>query len=78
MDELQAEQVRSVEEAEIHVRNLAFRVRALERQVRAHQNLVETMDTPLWKKAIFVLDGWPLFRVVKRPQWRPWRRWWTS
>lgn len=47
-------------------------------RVRALEKLVDLWDSPFWKLALFVLDGWPLRRVVKRPQWRPWRRWWTS
>lgn len=55
----------------VNIDDLANRVRRLEK-------LEDTMNTPLWKKALFALDGWPLFRLAAKPQWRPWRRWWTS
>lgn len=71
-------QVRSIEEAEVHIRSWAVRIHQLERTVRTQQKLIDTMDTPLWKKMIFILDGWPLFRVVSKPQWRPWHQWWIS
>lgn len=42
------------------------------------QDLEEQLDlllTPWWKKVWFVIQGWPLKRVVDHPQWRPWHRW---
>lgn len=54
------------------------RLHILENKVRQLEKLQDTMDAPLWKKFIFLVDGWPLFRVVEKPQWRPWRKWWTS
>ena len=54
-----------------NVNQLAGRIRALEK-------LADAWDSPWWKLALFVIDGWPLRRVVSKPQWRPWRRWWTS
>jgi len=50
----------------------------VEDRLRAVEKIHDVLDSPLWKIALFVLDGWPLRRVVKQPQWRPWRRWWTS
>jgi len=55
----------------VNMRDLRGRVRHLE-------ELEDTMDTPILRKIVFALDGWPLFRITDRPQWRPWRRWWTS
>ena len=54
-----------------NVKQLAGRIRVLEK-------LADVWDSPWWKLALFVIDGWPLRRVVSKPQWRPWRRWWTS
>lgn len=70
--------VRSLSEAEVHVRALTGRVQELERRVRRMEDMYDTYDTPAWKRLLFVLDGWPLWRIVERPQRRPWRRWWTS
>lgn len=50
----------------------------LERRVRRLEKLEDVMNTRLKKRIIFFLDGWPLFRVVDQPQWRPWRRWFRS
>ena len=52
--------------------------RQLEARVRLLEDLVDVNASPLWKRVLFVIDGWPLNRVVDRPQWRPWRRWFTS
>lgn len=70
--------VRDLPSLDAEVDSLWVNVRQLHEAVRRLQELEDTMDTPMWKRAVFVLDGWPLFRVVERPQWRPWRRWWTS
>jgi hypothetical protein len=48
------------------------------REVRELQKENDTfVKTPLWKKCLFWLDGWPLIRIVARRQWRPWHldRW---
>lgn len=70
--------VRSLEEAEQHIGSLTTRVGELERAVRDLQRLEDTMATGLRKRLIFAIDGWPWWRVVARPQRRPWRRWWRS
>lgn len=54
------------------------RARQADGRIRALEKLADVQDSPWWRLAMFVLDGWPLRRVVSRPQWRPWRRWWTS
>jgi len=33
------------------------------------------VETPLWKRLVFWLNGWPMNRLVDRPRWRPWHRW---
>jgi hypothetical protein len=55
----------------VNCRQLAGRVRYLEK-------LADIYESPGWKRLLFVLDGWPAHRVVSRPAWRPWRRWFTS
>ncbi len=70
--------MRSLESVDAEVDALWVNIREVSRQVRQLQKLEDTMNTPLWKRVVFMLDGWPLFRVVEHPQWRPWRRWWTS
>lgn len=55
-----------------NVHQLADRTRMLEKAL-------DTRATPLWRRLLFRLDGWPAwYRVVTHPAWRPWRRWWVS
>jgi hypothetical protein len=72
--------VGSLAEAEAHVASLTNRVDQLEKRVRYHEDLFNTFfDTPLWKRIVFVVDGWPTTRITQEgPRWRPWRRWWRS
>lgn len=73
------ERVRSLEEAEQHVRSLTARVGELERRLRVHDEMMDTRDTAWWRRLLFRVDGWPRWTTVaQRPAWRPWRRWWTS
>jgi hypothetical protein len=58
--------------------SIEFNLVQLRNRVRRLEELEDTMNTPLLRRLLFALDGWPWFRVVERPQWRPWRRWWTS
>ena len=75
-----AYQVRSLDEAAQHVTSLTNRVDRLEKEVRYMADLFDTyFDTPLWKRILFVIDGWPMGGIIGHgPAWRPWRRWWTS
>ncbi len=37
---------------------------------------VDLLDTPLWKLALFRLNGWPRLPIAATDQaWRPWHRW---
>lgn len=72
-------QVRSLEEAQIHIESLISRVVELERRLRVEEEISDTFIlTAWWRQLIFRLDGWSGHRLQDRPQWRPWRRWWTS
>jgi hypothetical protein len=38
---------------------------------------VSLLDSPVWKLALFRLNGWPRLPVLAPEQaWRPWHRWW--
>lgn len=52
-------QLRSLEEAEVHVTSLTVRVEELERRLGDHDKRFNTLQTPLWKRLLFRLDGWP-------------------
>ena len=72
-------QVKSLEEAQVHIDALWQVVQSLERQVRAHDKELDTfVRTVWWRRWLFLADGWSGHRVVDSPAWRPWHRWWTS
>jgi hypothetical protein len=72
--------VPTLDEAETHISSLTVRVDELERLARDHAQRLDTLQTPVWRRIVFRLDGWPGQRDLNadRPSWRPWRRWWTS
>lgn len=71
--------VRSLEEAESHVRSLTTRVHELEQRLTPFDERQDTLDSPRWKRLLFRADGWgPWYRLRVQPKWRPWRRWYTS
>ena len=74
------EKVRSLEEAEQHVQSLSVRMQELERMVIDHEQRFDTLQTSLWKRLLFRIDGWPGQKNLNAdaPKWRPWRGWWTS
>lgn len=40
------------------------------------ENCLETLQTPLWKRVWFRIDGWPGQRNLDAPRraWRPWHK----
>jgi hypothetical protein len=56
------------------------RLKELERKVSDMDQRFDTLQTRLWKRLLFRLDGWPGQNDLNadRPSWRPWRRWWRS
>ena len=72
--------VRSLEEAQQHIVSLTARVDQLEAAASDHAQRFDTLQTALWKRLLFRIDGWPGQRNLNAqgPSWRPWRRWWRS
>ena len=66
--------VRSLEEAEAHVRSLTQRVRSLEQAVSDHAQRFDTLQTPWWKRVWFAIDGWPWYDLNGTQRHRPWHR----
>lgn len=66
--------MRSLEEARQHIASLYARVDALEREVRDQAQRFDTLQTPLWKRLWFRIDGWPGQRDLNadRRARRPW------
>lgn len=61
------------------IESLRVNNQELQKRVRYLEKLLDTRATPLWRRILFRIDGWPSWTVVvNKPQWRPWRKWWTS
>ena len=61
-----------LESIELNQRIQADRIRKLEK-------VIDTRATPLWKRVVFRVDGWPSWAyLADSPSWRPWRKWFTS
>jgi hypothetical protein len=72
-------QVRSFEEAKIHIWSLTSRCTDLERRVRTLEVTRATGVSPWWKRVLFRIDGWGPWWIERDvPRWRPWRRFWTA
>jgi hypothetical protein len=50
------------------------RLDALESRLSDHDQRFDTLQTPLWKRIWFRIDGWPGQRDLNadRRAWRPW------
>jgi hypothetical protein len=73
------EQDQLVQSLRTEVAVLQANVDELTNRCRYLEELIDTFfDSPLWKRLLFMVDGWPADRIAGRPADRPWRRWWTS
>lgn len=52
-------QVKSLEEAQVHIESLTIRIHKLEQMVSDMDQRFDTLQTPLWKRIWFRIDGWP-------------------
>lgn len=45
-------------------------------RIRHLEKCLDTLQTPVWKRAWFRIDGWPGQRNLNAPKraWRPWHR----
>jgi len=66
--------VQSIEEAEQHIGSLNSRVEELERMVSDMDQRFDTLQSPLWMRIWFRIDGWPGQTNLNadRRSWRPW------
>lgn len=67
-------QVRSLAEAETHIRSLTIRVQEMERMVIDHAQRFDTLQTPFWKRIWFWIDGWPWHDLNGVQKHRRWHR----
>jgi len=59
--------------------HLLSRLDEVERIQSDYAQRFDTLQTSLWKRILFRLDGWPGQRNLNGQQsWRPWHRWWKS
>lgn len=71
--------VSSIVDADAVARSHERQLEALADRLRRVEKQLDTHGSPWWKRILFRADGWPAWWVVARkPDWRPWRRWWTS
>lgn len=71
--------MRTLEDAFAEIESLKINRDQQAGRIRLLEKMMDTRRTPLWKRIIFRIDGWPSWpHVDTAPAWRPWRRWWTS
>ena len=56
------------------IRSLTVKVELLEALVSDHEQRFDTLQTPLWKRLWFRVDGWPGQNDLNATErsWRPW------
>lgn len=61
---------------EVELESCRARLLELERLVSDHAQRFDTLQTPLVRRLLFRLDGWPGQRDLNAPRrsWRPWHR----
>lgn len=70
---------RTLLDAEGHINGLLLRLMELETRVRQVEKQLDTLGTPLWKRLLFRIDGWPPWWDVAHVRaWRPWHCWLRS
>ena len=69
----------TIEDLQTQITSLQLNEKQLYSRVRLLEKRFETLNTPVWKRILFRIDGWPAWHyVVARPNNRPWRKRWTS
>ncbi len=60
------------EESMLLYASLVTRIEELERKVSDHDQRFDTLQTPLWKRIWFKVDGWPYYDLNGARRHRPW------
>lgn len=65
-----------LEDLEARVESLELNLTEWQKMTRDHEERFDTLQTPLWKRLWFRVDGWPGQRDLNASgrSWRPWRR----
>lgn len=66
------------EDMEAEIESLKRNIEQLWAKMNDHGKRFDTLQTALWKRAWFRLNGWPGIRDLNASdaKWRPWHRWW--
>lgn len=62
------------EESVVVHESVDTRLDALEKIVTDHAQRFDTLQTPFWKRAWFLIDGWPWHDLNGEQRRRPWHR----
>lgn len=63
-------------DVEAQLASLLVNQRSHAERIHYLEELVDTyMHSPLWKRILFSIDGWPADRIASQPSPRPWHRW---
>lgn len=65
---------------EAQVASLLVNFAQVQRDHMRLNHILDTLNTSLWKRLLFRVDGWPAWwdEGKNGPRWRPWHRWWVS
>lgn len=64
------------ESVDAEIASLKVNVEQLWQEVRDHAKRFDTLQTPLWKRVWFRVDGWPgQVNLNGTRRWRPWHGW---
>lgn len=53
---------------------LERKIGEVERLARDHAQRFDTLQTPWWKRILFLIDGWPWYDLNGTQRHRPWHR----
>ena len=73
---MEGDTTRDAASVDAEIDSLKLNVDQLWLHVRDVEQRFDTLQTPLWKRAWFRIDGWPGIRDLNAPgrAWRPWHR----
>lgn len=70
--------INTLADAQADINSLWVNYDQLMNRLRYLEKVHYIHDSPLRRRILWSIDGWPWRRYVEEPQWRPWRRWWRS
>lgn len=65
--------MRNAESVDAEIESLWNNIQQLHDAVNDHAQRFDTLQTPFWKRLLFLLDGWPWYDLnAPKRHWRPW------